>query len=549
MATPIAIQFKPSILSFPSPHSPSINTKTHFLQPNDKFLLSSPLKQIVPTLSSRQFSFLQQQQLSSARFVASAAPGVVDTVDKDKLPADIHVTETQEPNSRVRLTVEVPTVVCEDCYGRVIREFMKHSKVPGFRPGKNVPEDILVGYVGKQNVQKAAVESILKRTLPHAMSSVTGKALEDSIRIATKFTDMEKTYVSTNSLRYDVIVDVAPEIKWKPENAYKNLKVVVELDSDMDAQVASEKEFTRRHKSLGALKIVTDRGLQVGDVAVIDISATTIEQDGSDAKSIPAAESKGFNFDTEDGDNVLPGFLDSIVGIKRGETKSFPLVFPDSWKQEDLRGVHAQFTVECKELFYRDLPEVNDSIADKLIPGCSSIEEVKQALLQRCLEVEQAAKDQATDNAILDQLYKMVEVDIPQSLFEEQGRQLYGAQLLQLQANMKLSEQQLASLSSPRAVNEFLEAQKENITSIIKQNLAVGDIFTRENLQFSTEELVKEVQNSIEEFQKSQQEYDEDRVKQQVQEVLEGAKVLEWLRENADIQYITSTMHGVDGPR
>lgn len=27
----------------------------------------------------------------------------------------------------------------------------------------------------------------------------------------------------------------------------------------------------------------------------------------------------------------------------------------------------------------------------------------------------------------------MVEVDIPQSLFQEQGRQLYGAQLLQLQ--------------------------------------------------------------------------------------------------------------------
>ncbi|WMV39928.1 hypothetical protein MTR67_033313 [Solanum verrucosum] len=502
----------------------------------------------------------------------------------------------------IRLTVEVPTVVCEDCYKKVIKEFMRRSKlpfgvaqwfelgtsmlevssskplaseskgfafwvelvapglpsagylsyvVPGFRPGKNVPEDILVGFVGKQNIQNAVVEAILKRTLPHAMSSVTRNAYEDSIRIVTKFEDMEKTYLSLNCLRYDVAVDVAPEIKWKPDDAYKNIKVVVELDSDMDAQRASEKELIRRHKSLGALKIVTDRGLQVtissseaqtsqvGDVTVIDISATTIEQDGSDAKTIPAAESKGFSFDTEDGDNVLPGFRDSIIGIKRGETKSFPLVFPDSWKQEDLRGVHAQFTVACKELFYRDLPELNDSIAEKLLPGCSSIEEVKQALLQRCLEVEQAAKDQATDNAILDQLYKMVEVDIPQSLFQEQGRQLYGAQLLQLQANMKLNEQQLASLSSPRAVNEFLETQKENIISIIKQNLAVGDIFTRENLQFSTEELVKEVQNSIQEFQQHQQEYDEDRVKLQVQEVLEGAKVLEWLRENAEIQYIT----------
>ncbi|KAL3364686.1 hypothetical protein AABB24_013459 [Solanum stoloniferum] len=539
MATPISIQLNPSILSFPSN-----STKAQFFQPNDKFLLKQKLNS-----SSRQFSssFLQQQlpvhQLASARLVAvaaaaAAASGVVETVE-DKLPADLHVTETQEPNSRIRLTVEVPTVVCEDCYKKVIKEFMRRSKVPGFRPGKNVPEDILVGFVGKQNIQNAVVEAILKRTLPHAMSSVTRNAYEDSIRIVTKFEDMEKTYLSLNCLRYDVAVDVAPDIKWKPDDAYKNIKVVVELDSDMDAQRASEKELIRRHKSLGALKIVTDRGLQVGDVTVIDISATTIEQDGSDAKTIPAAESKGFSFDTEDGDNVLPGFRDSIIGIKRGETKSFPLVFPDSWKQEDLRGVHAQFTVACKELFYRDLPELNDSIAEKLLPGCSSIEEVKQALLQRCLEVEQAAKDQATDNAILDQLYKMVEVDIPQSLFQEQGRQLYGAQLLQLQANMKLNEQQLASLSSPRAVNEFLETQKENIISIIKQNLAVGDIFTRENLQFSTEELVKEVQNSIQEFQQHQQEYDEDRVKLQVQEVLEGAKVLEWLRENAEIQYIT----------
>lgn len=48
-----------------------------------------------------------------------------------------------------------------------------YTQVPGFRPGKQVPESILVNYVGKKNVQKATVESILKRTLPHAMSSVS----------------------------------------------------------------------------------------------------------------------------------------------------------------------------------------------------------------------------------------------------------------------------------------------------------------------------------------------------------------------------------------
>ncbi|GMH25002.1 hypothetical protein Nepgr_026845 [Nepenthes gracilis] len=490
------------------------------------------------SFSSRQFSFLRQP-FHKFPTVPLASTSFAAEVEKDRLLADVDVTEIREPNSRVRLSVNVPPAVCDDCYRRVIQEFMKKAKVPGFRPGRSVPESILLTYVGKQNVQKATIESILKRTLPHALSSVSGSALEDSIKIITKSSDMEQIYSSSNSLRYDILVDVAPEIRWIPENGYKNLKIVVEIDSDITAQKACEQELRRLHKSLGSLRIVTDRGLQVGDVAVLDISATSIGQGGSEAEKIPSAESKGFHFDTEDGHKVLPGFLDSIMGIERGETKSFPLIFPESWKQENLRGMHAQFTVECKELFYRDLPELDDSLADKLLPGCSTIDQVQESLLQKCKELEQRAKEQATDNAILDQLRKMVEVDIPLSMFEEQGRQLYGAKLLQIQASMNLNERQLASLSTPKAVNEYLEHEKENIVEVIKQNLAVGDIFERENLQLSTEDLVQEVQNSIDEFKRYKQQYDEERVREQVQEVLAGAKVLEWLREHADIQYIT----------
>ena len=51
------------------------------------------------------------------------------------------------------------------------------------------------------------------------------------------------------------------------------------------------------------------------------------------------------------------------------------------------------------------------------------------------------------------------------------------------QAQMKLSDEQLASLTNSRTVNEFIEHEKENIIEVIKQNLAIGDIFKRENLQ------------------------------------------------------------------
>lgn len=58
-------------------------------------------------------------------------------------------------------------------------------------------------------------------------------------------------------------MDVAPEVRWLSEDKYKNLKVVVEIDEAVDAEKAAEKELTRRHKALGLLRIVADRGLQV----------------------------------------------------------------------------------------------------------------------------------------------------------------------------------------------------------------------------------------------------------------------------------------------
>lgn len=64
-------------------------------------------------------------------------------------------------------------------------------------------------------------------------------------------------------LRYDVAVDVVPEVRWLSEDKYKNLKVVIEIDEIVDAEKAAELELKRRRKSLGLLRIVPDRGLQV----------------------------------------------------------------------------------------------------------------------------------------------------------------------------------------------------------------------------------------------------------------------------------------------
>ncbi|KAL3686763.1 hypothetical protein R1sor_013072 [Riccia sorocarpa] len=455
-------------------------------------------------------------------------------------PMGLQVVETDKPNSRVQLSVTVPANVCKTAYNEVIKEFSKKAKVPGFRPGKRIPENVLVNYIGVTQVKSSAVEAILKKTLGEALSSVAGIALKESEHITSKFQDLEASFSPDAALSYDVTVDVAPEIKWTSEKAYRNLKVSVELESDSTPEQNADKEFRSKLKDLGSLRVKESGGLEMGDVGIIDVSCNRVNPDGTLGDRILSAEQKGFQLDTEDSANFLPGFVEALIGINRDETREFKLVFPETWSQEFLRGIHAQFTGVCKEVFIRRLPEVDDSLAPKLLEGCTTIEQVKTLLLQKHEFDAAQAKKQATHFAIAEELAKVVIVDVPHSLLEEQGRQMYAAKLIELQAKSKLSKEQVYQLSNPEMVANYLQAQKEKIEDTVKQTLAVAKIFKLENLQYSEEELNSEIENAIAEFKRYNQEYDEKRIREQAEELLEGTKVMDWLVANSQIEYGTA---------
>ncbi|KAG6556847.1 hypothetical protein Mapa_001794 [Marchantia paleacea] len=456
-------------------------------------------------------------------------------------PMGLQVVETDRPNCRVQLSITVPANICKTAYDEVIREFSKKAKVPGFRPGKRIPENVLVNYIGPAQVRSSALEAILKKTLPEALSSVAGRALKESEHITSKFQDLEAAFSPDASLSYDVAVDVAPEVKWTSEKAYRNLKVDVDLQNDLTPEQAAQAEFRSRLKDLGSLRVKETGGLEMCDVAIIDISCNRINADGTLGEKVLSAEQKGFQLDTEDGANFLPGFVDALIGINREETREFDLVFPQTWQQESLRGIHAKFTGYCKEIFVRRVPEVDDTIAPKMLEGYTTIQEVRNELLKKHEDIQVQAKKQATNLAIAAELSKVVVLDVPNSLLEEQGRQMYAAKLIELQAQAKLSKEQVVQLSSQEMVTNFLQAQKEKIKDSVKQTLAVAEIYKLENLQYTEDELNAEVENAIAEFKRYNQEYDEKRVREQAAELLEGSKVMEWLVANNQVNYSTVT--------
>eukprot|EP00899_Mesostigma_viride_P016864 jgi/Mesvir1/25179/Mv08892-RA.1 len=115
----------------------------------------------------------------------------------------------------------------------------------------------------------------------------------------------------------------------------------------------------------------------MGDVVIADYSAKRVDpKDGSANEEIFGASGKGTQLDTTD-TTLLPGMVSSILGMTRGETRTFDVIFPMDWEPASLRGSAGRFSLTVKELFSSQLPELNDAIAQKLAVGCNTMEEVR----------------------------------------------------------------------------------------------------------------------------------------------------------------------------
>ncbi|PHU22867.1 1,4-alpha-glucan-branching enzyme [Capsicum chinense] len=81
---------------------------------------------------------LSLHQLETPRFMTKAATGVVNTVE-DKLPADSHITETQEPNSRCHLSSMVLPVTCSLVWNSLHNVFHSYVHRQNFTFPKKFP--------------------------------------------------------------------------------------------------------------------------------------------------------------------------------------------------------------------------------------------------------------------------------------------------------------------------------------------------------------------------------------------------------------------------
>lgn len=501
------------------------------------------LGQIVPSHHewSIHHASTTDSRIHPPRSFSQAYPTVTVAAAADEVTVKQH----DLGDCKVRLEVAVPVSVQKEAYDACLEGFAEKCQIPGFNykkgggrkkgDGKLPPASVIVNFVGAKEFASACVEEMLQVSIPVAMETVSATALQDSERIETAFDDLKLAFggedcLPVGDLTYSIGVEVVPTIKWTGD--YRKLAVSVQSPGD-DVTDAAEADsiFNAALRNLGTMRVVVDRGLEVGDQVVMDLSAVN----ASTGEEIEGIKQEKFNLDTGAARLNLPGLVDGIVGMKTGETREIKITMPQDWPQAFIRGVEANFTITLKELFQNDVPEPNDEIASQIYPDAATIDEAKAKILESQKAQTAAYLEQATNEALVDALAAICDAPLPPSIVEETGRQMYSQKMLEMQVGSGLSMDVVNQLASPEMVEKFLETDKADIELVVRRTIACEELFRLENIEVTEDEFKSEVMAAKEEFERYGTEYDVQRLVEQAGEAIEARKSMEWLRTHADV--------------
>ena len=425
--------------------------------------------------------------------------------------------EKKEGNEGL-LKVTVPAEKVDKALDQAFKKVVKQINVPGFRKGK-VPRPIFEQRFGVEALYQDAVDILLPEAYGEAIDE-TG--INPVAQPEINVTQIEKG----KDFEFEATVTVEPEVQL---GDYKGLEI-----EKQDSELTDEDLQEAIDHSLGHLAdmvVKEDGAVENGDTVNIDFDGYV------DGEQFEGGQADGYDLEIGSG-SFIPGFEDQLVGVKTGEEKDVVVTFPEEYHAEELAGKEATFKTKVNEIKYKEVPELDDEIANELDSEANSVDEYKENLRKRLSEhkAEEAknvekeeAINKATDNVTIDIPQAMIDTELDR-MVQEFGQRIQ-QQGLDLQTYFQISGQDESQLR---------EQMKDDAEQRIKTNLTLSAIADKENIEATDEDIDKELEKMSKQFNISVEDIkntlgNTDIIKNDVR----IQKVIDLLRDNA--KYVEST--------
>ncbi|MCT0224952.1 trigger factor [Synechococcus sp. CS-1328] len=457
-------------------------------------------------------------------------PATAESANPTDRSPELTVNTSPRPGSRIAVEVAVPAARCQASYDTALEKLSRSIKLPGFRKGK-VPRPVLLQQIGPVRIRATALEELVEAIVQEAIRQEAIEAIGRP-ELSEGFEQLLERFSPGSELTLTLVMDVEPSPSLKVTRGLKAAAESVPFDPARVDELIEE-----QRKRLATLVPVEGRPAAAGDVAVMSFEGVYADTD----EPITGGSSETMEVELEV-DRMIPGFVEGVIGMAVGENRTIECQFPDSYPQEEARGRQARFAISLKELKTHELPALDDSFAQQASDK-QTLAELRQDLEQRLQEDAEQRTRNNRHNALLTALVEQLEVELPETLVQEEIRAL----IEQTAGQIAQQGMDVKKLFTPELVRSLMETSRPEAEQRLRRNLALQALAAAEAIEVAAEEIqekLREVSRSLSDSDA----IDPERLRLAVTDDLLRSKLLEWLEENSTISEAPPQQESDDSP-
>jgi len=353
-----------------------------------------------------------------------------------------------------RVSMSVPVADVERQVSERLKKLARDVRMPGFRPGK-VPMKLVEKTYGPQvrnEVLGDAVQKSFSEVVKEAKLKVAGYP-----RIERKDESNDK------SLEFSATFEIYPEVKVGDLAAVtiEQPKTAV-TDTDVDKTI----EILRKQRTSF---VSVARAAQDGDRLAVDFEGRL------DGQPFEGGSASGYQFMLGQG-GMLPEFEAAARGMAPGESKTFPLRFPDDYHGKAVAGKQVSFELKVKSVDEPRLPALDADFAKALGVADGDLAKMRAEVRANVEREVKKRVDARLKQQALQALIDTTPLELPKSLVEQESQQLLERAVADLQSR-GMKPEQLPQLNLQPAA--FAETAKRRVAL----GLIIGELARTEGLQ------------------------------------------------------------------
>ncbi len=308
--------------------------------------------------------------------------------------------EHLQENAEVKLSVTIAVSEVQHAYDVIVAEHCRSVSIKGFRKGK-VPRDVLIRKAG---------DALLAETAERIISEAAQEALQAAehppIRASRPRVEAPHALSIGEQFQFDLFYDTKPAISL---GTYQSVAVTRLRYRIEDADVDRELGIIQDQNAVVVEK--QSDLVEAGDVVEIDY----VEVEGG--APVLSTRREGFVFEIGTGYNLYR-IDEDVIGMRVDEEQEIEKTYSDDFEVESLAGRSILLRVSVRRLREKQLPELDDELAQDVSERFQTIDDLKSDIRERLSQNGDRVVRERLISSILDAVTESSVIPLPRSLVD-----------------------------------------------------------------------------------------------------------------------------------